>query len=141
MYTTGFMGLRLFDGSYTEGGVYIGSLAAHLRPSFDAIPAPWSVSVKSLVLTSSLSTAFIAHYNGPKFFENLRDRSSARFSTVTRLSFGVAAMVGVPSSLACALPRLLPPSIPSRTLPPVICRMHVVRFSHVWLSLARADLE
>ena len=36
VYTTGFMGLRLFDGSYATGGAYVGSLAAHLRPAFDA---------------------------------------------------------------------------------------------------------
>ena len=57
VYTTGFMGLRLLDGSYAEGGQYVASLAAHLRPNMDAVPARWSVSPYTLVLASSLSVS------------------------------------------------------------------------------------
>ena len=38
-------------------------------------------------LFAMLSTAFIAHYNAPRFYSSLRKRSSTRFSLVTSAAF------------------------------------------------------
>jgi len=90
LYTTAFMGVRYFDGSYLPGGRYAAMLAPAFSPAFAAAPAPWRVTVKSLVLACSLSTAFIAHYNAPKFYGGLANRSEARFNAVSAVSFSTA---------------------------------------------------
>ena len=99
LYTTIFMVIRLLDGSYRLGGKYHALIAPALRPAFGAAD-PWRVSVKSLVLACSLSTAFIAHYNSPKFYASLRQRSAARFSRVTSASFGIAIVLF--AAITCA---------------------------------------
>jgi len=47
---------------------------------------------KFLLLVSVLSTGYIAHYNAPKFFYELKDRNTSRFGVVVNISFVLAAI-------------------------------------------------
>ena len=91
-YTVVVMGLRCFDGTYARGGVHHTALVAAAQakgvaaalPSFGSTTRPAS----AFVLVSMLSTAFIAHYNAPRFYQDLKDRSVKRFAVLTALGFG-----------------------------------------------------
>jgi sodium-coupled neutral amino acid transporter 11 len=83
VYTALFMLLRTLDGSYGMGGRFSAGLAA--RRSMDI----WSIDVKTLVLVAILSTSYIAHYNAPKFYQNLKDRTVVRFNRVVYLAFAI----------------------------------------------------
>jgi amino acid permease len=37
--------------------------------------------------------AYIAHYNAPRFYQGLKDRSVARFSALSAMAFGVSIVV------------------------------------------------
>ncbi|CAE7518140.1 slc38a2 [Symbiodinium sp. CCMP2592] len=86
-----FMTWRLLDGSYQVGGEFYGSQTSETRVHWDeGGPQFWTVSPGTLTLVSSMSTAFLAHYNAPKFYHQLRKRSSRRFFTASSLSFTCA---------------------------------------------------
>ena len=46
-----------------------------------------------VVLACTLATAFVAHYNAPRFYNELQDRSVQRFQVVTFASYIVAAVL------------------------------------------------
>jgi len=89
------MMLRLFDGSYLEGGFYHTALVEEKQPlpTFEGGVNYFGCSVKSTILLTTLSTAFIAHYNSPRFYHELRERSPKRFSAVTSLAFAASVLV------------------------------------------------
>ena len=85
VYTGIVIGLRFFDGSYRlPDGKFLADLK--LPPSFAGAAAGASSSgsggsaaslspllnPKSLILVSMLSTAYIAHFNAPKFYKELK---------------------------------------------------------------------
>merc|ERR1719335_415203 len=88
LFTVCFMVQRFYDESYLPGGQFYDSVPTQLHPNFEG--APDLFAVEHLTLVSLLSTAFIAHYNAPKFYGQLADRSPARFSKVSRVSFNIA---------------------------------------------------
>ena len=53
--------------------------------AISAQDSAWHISPKSLVLACSLSTAFIAHYNAPRFYEQVRARMCMRASCEARM--------------------------------------------------------
>jgi hypothetical protein len=84
VYTAFVIGLRCFDGSYRlPGGRFLADLET--LPSFDgasgggggvsALLLPFR-NPKSLILVSMLSTAYIAHFNAPKYYRELKDSDS-----------------------------------------------------------------
>eukprot|EP00541_Cyclophora_tenuis_P019269 CAMPEP_0116565450 /NCGR_PEP_ID=MMETSP0397-20121206/13906_1 /TAXON_ID=216820 /ORGANISM="Cyclophora tenuis, Strain ECT3854" /LENGTH=313 /DNA_ID=CAMNT_0004092227 /DNA_START=71 /DNA_END=1012 /DNA_ORIENTATION=+ len=105
MWTATAMTLRYLDGSYSEGGALLESVPDSLRPD---IGTDWSDSIlpvlfstKTFVLISMLSTSCMAHYNAPKFYIELRDRTLPRFyrvvgfsSAISLLIFGVVMTTG-----------------------------------------------
>ena len=93
LYCAGFMGLRLVDGSYREGGRFFATMAANLRPSFHQHPMHRGDLHLVFVLLSMISTAYVAHYNAPKFLTELRDPTMHRFNTVVASAFGFAVLV------------------------------------------------
>lgn len=92
-YTVFFIIYRALDGSYSlTGGRFLavgenGSPAITL-PSFTK-STMWNFDFSSLVLASNLGLAYIAHYNAPIFYRELRNPTSARFTTMVSLSFVV----------------------------------------------------
>lgn len=94
LWTIITMTSRYFDGSYNEnGGKFYGDLASDCIPLFGEKGAASFFSPQSLVLVSVLSTGFIAHYNAPRYYFELRDHTTGRFNVVVNSSFLLAAFV------------------------------------------------
>mmetsp|Transcript_46861 Transcript_46861/g.109438 ORF Transcript_46861/g.109438 Transcript_46861/m.109438 type:complete len:459 (+) Transcript_46861:94-1470(+) len=87
-----FMIWRFLDGSYSPGGRFYESQTPGLQVAWDETgdPEMWSLSPSTLTLVCSMSSAFLAHYNAPKFYYQLRDRGSRRFLLATTASFTLA---------------------------------------------------
>ena len=88
----GLMLWRLLDGSYRPGGQFyeIQESDAQVRWGLDGGPEMWTISPTTLTLISIMSTAFLAHYNAPKFYHQLRHRSSRDFLIAVAASFTAA---------------------------------------------------
>ena len=93
------MFLRYVSGHYAPGGAFASTLAPHLVPSFGSAGASAAFSPKSAILLCMLSTAYLAHYNAPKYHSELRDNTVRRFNVMTGCSFAisVAMFAGVTS--------------------------------------------
>ena len=89
IWTTVAMAIRYFDKSYTVGGALYDAVPPQLRPSSAVTVGPWT---NAFVLVSMLSTASMAHYNAPKFYTELQNRTLPRYYTVvgTSAAFSVA---------------------------------------------------
>ena len=102
-YTSIAIAVRYFGGAYAmPSGRFVADLAPHLRPSFGTTGAMGALSSpKSLILVSMLSTAYIAHFNAPKFYRELKNNTHERFTTVVASSFGISiAIYAAVSSMA-----------------------------------------
>mmetsp|Transcript_28307 Transcript_28307/g.45457 ORF Transcript_28307/g.45457 Transcript_28307/m.45457 type:complete len:452 (-) Transcript_28307:201-1556(-) len=88
-----FMAVRYFDGSYAPGGQYYGTLDERQLPDLNPPPRMFKLGPKTALLVCSLSTAYIAHFQAPKFYHQLRQRSMRRFNVVTAASFSLASVV------------------------------------------------
>lgn len=88
LYTALAMGFRYFGGSYAEGGAFFATALA--PPAFGAAGASAALSPQSLILMCMLSNAYIAHFNAPKFFNELKDNTMTRFNQVIGWSFGTS---------------------------------------------------
>jgi amino acid permease len=88
-FTSVTIGIRHHDGSYAlETGAYIDDLPQALLPSFgDSGP-----HIQGVVLACTLATAFVAHYNAPRFRNELVDSTRKRFNTVIFGSYAIAAL-------------------------------------------------
>jgi sodium-coupled neutral amino acid transporter 11 len=88
LYTAIAMAIRYFDGSYAAKGKFITAVAASAKPVFTS--ALGGLNARAFVLVSMLSTSFIAHYNAPMFFAELKDASMPRFNKVVTSAFMAA---------------------------------------------------
>mmetsp|Transcript_23162 Transcript_23162/g.54766 ORF Transcript_23162/g.54766 Transcript_23162/m.54766 type:complete len:526 (-) Transcript_23162:356-1933(-) len=88
------MTMRYFDGTYEESGKFYKDLSLDQRPSFgtDHGANAFFASSKSLTLVSILSTGFVAHYNAPKYYYELRDRTTGKFNIIVNFGFFFAAV-------------------------------------------------
>jgi sodium-coupled neutral amino acid transporter 11 len=99
LYTALFIWLRKFDGSYAVGGKFHELIAESARPAFAAptLARPL-INPSIFVLVSMLATAFLAHYNAPKYYKELAtptDGSSKQvaFNKVCAGAFGAASLL------------------------------------------------
>lgn len=103
-YTALAMTVRWLDKSYAmtntiEGvhiatGKLVGDVAETLRPAFGSNGGFQSVlNPSSLILLCMLSTAYMAHFNAPKFYLELKDNTIERFNTVVIWSFGISILL------------------------------------------------
>lgn len=93
LYTVFFIVVRALDGTYSLDP--IGKFVAEgiiTPPSFDKSTL-WNFDLNSLVLVSNLGLAFIAHYNGPSYWQSLSRASSARFSKVALSAYAILATI------------------------------------------------
>jgi len=98
LFTALFMLLRLADGSYAAGGKFHELIAPSARPAFAAASASRPLLNPSIfVLVSMLATAFLAHYNAPKYYKELETPPNgdkqASFNLVCVGAFGLAAVL------------------------------------------------
>jgi amino acid permease len=102
-YTVFFVVVRALDGSYALGaGQFVqGSTAALMEalPSFER-SSLWGFGFTSLVLVSNLGLAFIAHYNAPVFYRQLRNTNSKRFGLMVDISFTILVALYIATMLA-----------------------------------------
>ena len=81
LYTTFGMAARYFSGAYASpGGKFVATALA--APVFGNAGARAALSTKSLILTSMLSNAYIAHFNAPKYLAELKNNTMGRFTQV-----------------------------------------------------------
>mmetsp|Transcript_10570 Transcript_10570/g.20345 ORF Transcript_10570/g.20345 Transcript_10570/m.20345 type:complete len:498 (-) Transcript_10570:282-1775(-) len=112
LITTATIVIRYQDGSYLmETGTFAQDLPAQLQPHFvDSTSVAATVAPDALansatagawggwsgvVLSCTLATAYVAHYNAPRFFNELQNASVERFQKVTFASYTVAAILFV----------------------------------------------
>uniref|UniRef100_A0A7S2FA48 Amino acid transporter transmembrane domain-containing protein n=1 Tax=Octactis speculum TaxID=3111310 RepID=A0A7S2FA48_9STRA len=88
IYTAAFMIFRSLDKTYTAGGKFASLVASTSTPM-----SLWKMSPKSLVLTGTLSTAFIAHYNAPRFYAQLQDATPKRFIKMVNNGFAISVAI------------------------------------------------
>jgi len=87
--TVACMATRYFDGSYAlPSGKFLEGLGQ--LPAFGSNGASSVFSPNAFILICMLSTAFMAHFNAPKFYNELENNTIARFNTLVGTSFGVA---------------------------------------------------
>lgn len=112
-YTALAMGARYLGGSYAvaapaaaataaavakkgakvaaiAGGRYVADVAADLRPQFGTVGASGALSPNVFILVCLLSTAYMAHFNAPKFYVELKDNTLRRYNAVVASSFGIS---------------------------------------------------
>mmetsp|Transcript_52681 Transcript_52681/g.138993 ORF Transcript_52681/g.138993 Transcript_52681/m.138993 type:complete len:478 (-) Transcript_52681:23-1456(-) len=83
-----FMQIRLLDGSYQPGGTFYDSNEPADRPHGDRLK--WPVTISTFILVSSVLTAFIAHYNAPKFYLKMANPSPEKWLRVVTVSFVIS---------------------------------------------------
>jgi len=90
--TVACMGVRYFDGSYAlPNGKLLEGLAK--LPAFGVKGASSALSANAFILICMLSTAFMAHFNAPKFYIELENNTIERYNTLVATSFGVAILI------------------------------------------------
>ena len=105
-YTTIAMASRYLGGSYKVGqvavkggkaataavpaGKYLADVATNYQPQFGNLGASAALSPNVFILICMLSTAYMAHFNAPKFFIELKDNTIKRYNTVVGTSFGIS---------------------------------------------------
>jgi len=89
LYTSLFMLLRYLDGSYAPGGRYYAVISPVLRPSFGDHTVQHS-SYAVFILMSMISTAYVAHYNAPRFLTELKEPSMRNYNRVIAAGFGIS---------------------------------------------------
>ncbi|RYH28750.1 hypothetical protein EON65_10980 [archaeon] len=89
LYTAIFMLVRFLDKSYAPGGKFFSQIP--FKPSFNA-RGGYAFNHLTLVLLSMLSTSYIAHYNAPKFYTELRNNTMERFNQVVGGAFGASVL-------------------------------------------------
>lgn len=87
-----FMIVRLCTGEYRVGGEFYSSQEPGTQLSWGDQEGPeiFTVDLSVFVLIGSMSTAFIAHYNAPKFYHQLRARNSRSFLKATAGGYTIA---------------------------------------------------
>ncbi|OEU16215.1 hypothetical protein FRACYDRAFT_208094 [Fragilariopsis cylindrus CCMP1102] len=89
-YTAVAMTVRLLDGSYSNEGKLVEQITSNLRPQFGNLGAASVLSPNALILVCMLSTAYMAHFNAPKFYLELKQNTLPRFNKVVGLGFGIS---------------------------------------------------
>ena len=91
VYTTLAMAARYFGKSYLPGGAF--EVAKELAPSFGSKGASAVLHPSSFLLICMLSTAYMAHFNAPKFYTELKNNTISRYNTVVGVSFGISILI------------------------------------------------
>lgn len=91
LYTTIAMALRYFGGAYAAGtGKFVADIAPAMQPAFGSVGAAGVLDANAFILICMLSTAYMAHFNAPKFYLELKNNTIKRYNTVVSTSFGIS---------------------------------------------------
>jgi len=96
------MVIRYFDGTYSmeNNGRFIKDLPDHLKPSFIVEVegntndgGSYILWPRLLFFLCMLNEAFVAHYNAPRFYTELKNNTIQRFTIVVATSFGLTSII------------------------------------------------
>ena len=87
LYTASVMAVRFFDGSYAPGGFFFHQMEELKRPHFGSSLNLWSPAI--FLLASRIGNAYMAHYQAPKMYQELRNNTIPRFQRVVTMSYGI----------------------------------------------------
>jgi amino acid permease len=91
LYTAVAMAIRFFDGSYSDPKSGLAAdVASSLRPSIGTKGGSAVFSSNAFILICMLSTAYMAHFNAPKFYISLENNTITRWNTCVATSFSIA---------------------------------------------------
>lgn len=92
-----FMVVRHIGGDYLPGGRYYASQEPDTRLSWGDADGPelFNMNLSALVLVGTSCNAFMAHWNAPKFYHQLRNRNSRSFLKATAGGFTIALVLYV----------------------------------------------
>jgi len=91
LYTAIAMSIRYLDGSYASPNSRLAmDVAKSLRPAIGNKGASAVFSSNAFILICMLSTAYMAHFNSPKFYLELENNTLARWNTVVYSSFSIS---------------------------------------------------
>ena len=90
LYLTGFSVLRALDGTCAPGGAFFAGLPR--APELGQVSMA-RLSFGSFVLFNMLNTAFTAHTNAVRFYNELEGRTPAKFGKVVALAFALSSAV------------------------------------------------
>jgi len=93
VYTAVAMSFRYFSGAYAPTGKFGMDMAASLRPKFGTVGATGIFTPAAAICVSMLSTAFTAHFNAPKFYTELKDKTLPKYYKVVSTSFTISAAI------------------------------------------------
>jgi len=97
LYTVFFMIYRSIDGSYSTNTKTIGRFLLDntiTKPSFTQ-SSLFNLDLRSLVLISNLGLAFIAHYNAPTYYREMKNATNASFSRMVYTAYLILALIYV----------------------------------------------
>lgn len=92
-YTAFAMAVRYLKGAYKVGGAFLTDVPANLAPSFGSVGARGVLNPSASILICMLSTAYMAHFNAPKFFNELENNTIARYNRLVGTSFGISVLL------------------------------------------------
>lgn len=93
IYTVSAMTYRFWNGDYLIGSDLLNDVPDQLQPAFgDGADGGWLdiFSPQSIVLVSMLSTAYMCHFNAPKFYMELQNNTMPRVNQLVAWGFGIA---------------------------------------------------
>jgi amino acid permease len=93
LLTAAGMICRCVDGSYRPNGAYYNDLTPNMQPAFGTYYEPMTVKIMPLVCM--IFEAYVMHYNSPRFYMELQDRSIPKFTQCVSGAFGLSAFVYV----------------------------------------------
>jgi len=90
LYTAVAMIIRYVGKAYTATGAFGADNVAALRPNFGTVGAQGALTPSAVILVSMLSTAYMAHFNAPKFYNELKDKTLPKYYKVVSTSFAIS---------------------------------------------------
>ena len=94
VFTAGAIAVRYWDGSYEAQpqGQFWSDLPEPRQPLFGSMGWVGAFHVRVLLFLCMISEAYIAHYNAPRFWVELKEKTVPRFGAVVSYSFGISAL-------------------------------------------------
>jgi len=92
MYTTIVMVTRTIDGSYAPGGAFYDSAKMPTEPLVVS-DHMMQFGIPSLTLVNNLAMAFLAHYNGCKYYRELESHTPTYLVKVTSIAMGISCVI------------------------------------------------
>lgn len=90
VFTTLAMGIRYAQKAYAPATSMFPPLSPELAPTFGNVGWKGALTPNVFILVCMLSTAFMAHFNSPKFYTELKNNTLERFNKVVSTSFGIS---------------------------------------------------